>query len=184
MEADAGRDSFTGVEANHEPAKGVGPVELVLGRACCGRRSRDKRRPVTSISLGDLSLYFAASGGHHFVCYNTQHATSGTRKWGIRVWGGPHLLTYAPSSLTYLRRLDTARAFAHLGVGTKSGVAVVYYRLGRGQSGIDLFSGVQILLQPAAQGSEHQSPHSATSDDHSTSAARPIQKPSLDGPPM
>ena len=175
MEADAGRDSFTGVEANHEPAKGVGPVELVLGRACCGRRSRDKRRPVTSISLGDLSLYFAASRRHHFVCFNTQHATSGTTQM---------LLTYAPSSLTYLRRLDTARAFAHLGVGTKSGVAVVYYRLGRGQSGIDLLSGVQILLQPAAQGSEHQSPHSATSDDHSTSAARPIQKPSLDGPPM
>ena len=82
MEADAGRDSFTGVEANHEPAKGVGPVELVLGRACCGRRSRDKRRPVTSISLGDLSLYFAASRRHHFVCYNTQHATSGNTQMG------------------------------------------------------------------------------------------------------
>jgi len=47
-------------------------------------------------------------------CGRRWHPVNPCRKWGIRVWGGPHLLTYAPSSLTYLRRLDTARAFAHL----------------------------------------------------------------------
>ena len=47
-------------------------MELVLGRACCGRRSRDKRRPVTSISLS-RALWWEPIA---IFCFNLERSSS------------------------------------------------------------------------------------------------------------